>query len=253
LLLCVAEPERPGRIDGLDSHLFDAVTGLLGMRFAKGSGVIAAGRAGLGRALQQARSLMAQGRVSRVLVAAADSLLDWPTLQSLAEEGRLLGAGNSNGFMPGEAGAALLLGSAGSQPALQLRGLGFGTEPSPLASTTPLRCDGLATAISSALGEAGLAFQDLDLRMADLSGEHYYFKEAALAVSRILRAHKEELDLWHPAECTGETGAAAPLCMMAYADVACRRGYSPGPRVLLHFGNDAGQRVAAVLQYGVAA
>ena len=50
-----------------------------------------------------------------------------------------------------------------------------------------MRADGLATAIKGALADAGCEMHDMDYRITDLSGEQYYFKEAALALSRTLR------------------------------------------------------------------
>jgi 3-oxoacyl-[acyl-carrier-protein] synthase-1 len=91
---------------------------------------------------------------------------------------------------------------------------------------------------------------ELDFRIADLSGEQYYFKEAALALSRTLRARKDTFDIWHPAECIGETGAVAGLVAFAVASAACRKGYAPGPNILCHAANDAGQRVAVIVRFG---
>jgi 3-oxoacyl-[acyl-carrier-protein] synthase-1 len=90
---------------------------------------------------------------------------------------------------------------------------------------------------------------DLDYRITDVSGEQYYFKEAALALSRILRQRKEEFDIWHPAECIGESGAVAGVAVMAVASAACRKGYAPGPSILAHGANDAGRRAAAVFSF----
>jgi 3-oxoacyl-[acyl-carrier-protein] synthase-1 len=94
---------------------------------------------------------------------------------------------------------------------LQCTGVGFGTEPAPIESEQPLRAAGLVQAIRGALKEAGCAMGDLDFRITDISGEHYYFKEASHALSRLLKTPKEEFDIWHPAQCIGETGAVAGL------------------------------------------
>jgi 3-oxoacyl-[acyl-carrier-protein] synthase-1 len=111
---------------------------------------------------------------------------------------------------------------------------------------------GLAQAIRAALVDAGCNMHDVDFRLSDLSGEQYYFKEAALAVSRLLRVRKEEFDLWHPASIIGESGAVAGVAMIAVAEAACRKAYAPGPALLCHMSNDAGQRAAAIFQYGEA-
>lgn len=252
LLLCVAEPERPGRLDGLaglDDRLFTDIQAELGAKFAPQSAVVAHGRVGVAVALAQARKLLASG-CDRVLVAATDSLLTWPTLSHYEREDRLLTARNSNGFMPGEGAGALLVGAGeGEAGELVCTGIGFGREAAHIDSGEPLRAEGLSIAIKAALADAGCAMHDMDFRITDLSGEQYYFKEAALALSRTLRQRKEEFDIWHPAECTGEQGAAAGLAVVALADAACRKAFTKGPNILAHMANDAGQRAALSLQF----
>ena len=90
---------------------------------------------------------------------------------------------------------------------------------------------------------------DLDFRITHISGEQYFFEEAALAVARNMRKPKEEFDLWHPAEGIGETGAAAGPVMIATALTACRKGYAKGTRILLHGSTDTDKRVAAILSW----
>jgi len=249
LLLCVAERERPGRLDGLDDRLFLDIAAELKVRFASTSRVIAHGRVGVAVALGHARRLIHEQNVRGVLIAATDSLLTWPTLSHYERNDRLLTAKNTNGFMPGEAAGALLIEAPGSGPELLCTGLGFGVEKAHIDSGEPLRAEGLTTAIKAALADAGCEMHDLDLRITDVSGEQYYFKEAALALSRTLRRRKEEFDIWHPAESVGESGAAAGIPIIGLADAACRKHFSPGPNLLAHLANDAGQRAALTLRF----
>ena len=250
LLLCVAEPERPGRLDGLEDQLLPEVEQELGAQFAPESGVIPRGRISVIRALAETRKLIYAGSASQVLIAATDSLLTWPTLSVYEREDRLLAPNNSNGFMPGEAGGALLIGRPERRAELLCTGIGFAVEKAHIDSGEPLRADGLSSAIKAALADAGCELHDLDYRITDVSGEQYYFKEAALALSRILRQRKEEFDIWHPAECIGETGAASGIAILAVAAAASRKAYSPGPRILSHCANDSGRRSAAILRFG---
>ena len=249
LLLCVAEPQRPGRQAGLDDRLFEEIQRALGVRFAAASNIVPHGRVGMAVAVDAARRLLQSGACERVLVAATDSLISWPTLSAYVRDDRLLSEGNSNGFLPGEAGAAVLLRRAGSGRELHCVGIGFGVEPAHIESDEPLRAQGLTAALSQALNDAGRQMHDVDFRITDLSGEQYYFKEATLALSRTLRQRKETFDIWHPAECIGETGAAAGLAVLAVADAAYRKGYAQGPLVMTHLANDAGQRAAVLLHY----
>jgi 3-oxoacyl-[acyl-carrier-protein] synthase-1 len=249
LLLCVAERERPGRTDGLDAELFAEIQRELDVEFAATSLIIPQGRVSACLGLMHARQLISAGSAQFVLIAAADSLLSWPTLSVYERDARLLSPANSNGFLPGEGAGAVLLAAAETAPGLTCVGLGFGTEPARITSTDPLRGEGLTHAISSALREAGCAIHELDVRITDLSGEQYFFKEAALALARLLRVHREDFEIWHAAQCVGETGAVAGLAAIAVADCACRKAYAPGPGVLHHAANDSSQRAAAVFKF----
>jgi|EndMetStandDraft_4_1072995.scaffolds.fasta_scaffold10973_3 3-oxoacyl-[acyl-carrier-protein] synthase I len=249
LIVCVAEAGRPGRLAGLDDRLFAGIEEELQARFHPSSAIVAHGRAGVGVALSHARELIHGQSVPRVVIAATDSLLNAATLRSLTENARLLTPANSNGFMPGEGAGAVLLGSASGADALLITGLGFGVERAHIASDEPLRADGLVAAIRNALLDADAQMHDMDFRITDVSGEQYYFREASLALSRTLRQRKEDFDMWHPAECTGECGALAGIAVLALAESACRKAYTKGPRMLAHFSADTGQRAAVVCQW----
>lgn len=248
VLLCLAEPERPGRLEGLDEHLLPELQRKLRVEFSSRSRLIPQGRVSALVALEVARDLLSDSCPYAVIVA-TDSLLTGATLSRYERNGRLLTSRNSNGFLPGEGAGAVLVGPAPDGAHLVCTGVGFAVERADIDSEQPLRADGLVQAIRSALEESGCGLQDMDFRITDLAGEQYYFKEAALAVSRILRVRKEALDLWHPAECIGEAGALAGVAGMVVAEAACRKGYANGPNLLLHAGTDSGQRSAAVLQF----
>ncbi len=249
VLLCLAEEERPGRPAGPDMSILLHAAGLLGVTFHPESRAVAAGRVGGVVALHHARHLIEHGRVRHVIVAGADSYLSAATLQAYEEDERILTGDITDGFIPGEAGGALLLGPADARGnGLAVLGIGFARETATILSGDPLRADGLTKAVSDALAEAGLAIHDLDYRITDVSGEQYAFKEASLVLSRLLRRRKEEFDIWHPADCIGEVGAAAMPCMLGVTLAAARKGYAPGPGILCHLANDDGRRAAVVLR-----
>ena len=254
LLLCVAETERPGRMEGLDNALIARIQSELDVTFATGSAVVPRGRVGVAVALAQARALLESTQVPGVLIVSTDSLLTWPTLSHYEREDRLLTESNSNGFMPGEGAGALWV-TVGEERSRQMlcTGIGFGRESAHIDSEEPLRADGLSHAIKASLEDAGRQLHEMDFRITDNSGEHYYFKEASLALSRTLRQRKEQFDLWHPAECMGEAGATSGVAVIAAAREACLKGYAPGPAILGHWANDAGERAAVTLEYRAAA
>lgn len=252
VLICLAETERPGRLQNLESEVFYGAQQELGLRFHEHSGVIVQGRVSAVAALKHAHKWIYEQRGDKLIIAGVDSLLVAPTLATYEEREQLLTSQNSNGFIPGEAAAAILIEAAKTgetQPQLVCSGIGFGMEKATEDSGLPLRADGLVQAIKMALADAGCDLGDLDYRITDISGGQYGFKEAALALSRILRKRKEEFDISHPADCIGEVGAAAGPVILAVTLTAMDKGYTPGRNALCHFGSEEGKRAAAVLNY----
>jgi 3-oxoacyl-[acyl-carrier-protein] synthase-1 len=249
LLLCVAEPNRPGRFADLDQSLLSDIEKLLGGHFHRDSAVIANGRVGGAEAVARAATMIQPPTVPYCIVAGVDTFLVAATLAACEEKQRLLTSLNSNGFIPGEAAGAVLLGRAqdGLDPEFRCLGVAFAVEKATIESEEPLKADGLATAFRAALADARCDFEDIDYRITDANGEQYVFKEAALGLARTLRILKPEFDIWHAADCIGEVGAATVPCAVSVAEAAARKEYAPGPGVLAHFGNDDGQRAAMIL------
>jgi 3-oxoacyl-[acyl-carrier-protein] synthase-1 len=250
LLVCVAEPDRPGRLEGQDETLIVDLEERCGLRFHPASQIVAGGRVAGLEALERARALIADG-VAGCVVAGADSLLSPTTLADYEKRRRLLTKTNSDGFLPGEAAAAVLVRPPGDGGTGELRclGIGYGLETATIESGRPLRGEGLAQAFGAAIADAGVDWPSVDYQLSAVSGEQYGFKEAALAVSRTVRPVKHGFDLWHPSDCIGEVGAAIGPCLLAVAWAAARKGYAPGPGVLCHAANDDGRRAAAVLRW----
>jgi 3-oxoacyl-[acyl-carrier-protein] synthase I len=250
LFLCVAEPERPGRLDELDQTFLMEVQVELGVQFHPESRIIAEGKVSGASALALARQWLYGRRSDYCIIAGVDSYLVAGTLAAYEEQARLLTSQDHDGFIPGEAGAAIVV----SAPArakgvtIQCHGIGEGREQATVLSEEPLRADGLVAAIKIALDDAGCSMGDLDFRITDLSGEQYGFKESSLAVSRVLRVLKDRFDIWHPADCVGEVGSAIMPVMMGVLLAATRKRYSLGSMVLCHAAKDSGERVALVVK-----
>jgi 3-oxoacyl-[acyl-carrier-protein] synthase-1 len=168
---------------------------------------------------------------------------------ALGGRGRLLTPTNSDGFVPGEAAAALLLGPPGPAP-LGILAAGFGVEPAPIESGEPLRAEGLTTAFRQALAAAGITMAGVGWRIGTMSGEQYWFKEHDLAVARLLRGRHAPVDLWHPADGIGETGAASLAVCLVLAFEAARKGWAPGDPVLVAASDDDGRCAALLLAAG---
>lgn len=251
LIFCLSERNRPGRPNDLNEQISETTRQLLGFDLSAKSITVSQGRVGAAIALREARLLLYQERAPAVLVAGTDSYLSAQSLFWFEGNRRLLTTRNSDGFIPGEGAAAIIATrpQASEDPQLVMIGLGFGVEEANVESEQPLRADGLFQAVSASLAEAGISMGNVDFRIADVSGEQYGFKEASIALARTLRERKEEFEIWHAADCIGETGAACGLCALNVASAASEHDYARGKTVLCTFGNDDGKRAAVVLTY----
>ncbi|PXW82680.1 3-oxoacyl-[acyl-carrier-protein] synthase-1 [Nitrosomonas sp. Nm84] len=252
LLLCLSEKDRSGRVFDDDNQFFLDLQEELKLQFHPKSRVIAQGHVSVAVALKHARELIQELNLPHVLVAATDSLLVGPTLAHFEDKERLLTSQNSNGFIPGEGSAALIVEPATANQVNQLVcvGLGFGVELAHIDSEEPLRADGLTAAIKESLDDAGHGESLLEFKITDIAGEQYQFKEASLAFSRINRnIERDEFDIWHPADCIGEVGAVIGLVMLAVLKAACEKAYTKGHQVLMHLGNDDGKRSSMIIAW----
>lgn len=251
VLICLAEKERPGRFVDLERRLAEELKNSFSLTFHPDSEIVSLGAPGLGPALRQAAELIYEKKHPRVMIAGVDSFLVGATISAYEAEDRLLTEENSNGFIPGEAAAAVMVGRPvpDQSPRLHCLGLGSGVEEATEPSDKVLRADGLVAAIRGALQETGLSLFEVDFRVTDISGSQYGFKEASLALSRLLRQRREVFDIWHPSDCIGEVGAAIGPVILAVCMTASAKGYALGRNILCHMGNDNGARAAMVLSY----
>jgi 3-oxoacyl-[acyl-carrier-protein] synthase I len=250
LLVLAAEADRPHSDPEYGQQLYRACEDLFEFRFHDASAVIPLGRAGIGEALWQAQKLLRiAGSIKQVLLVGADTLLDAATIEHYLDQERLQCSGNSNGFIPGEGAAALLLKLANeTSQGLHILGIGQAAEQSRPDGEIPNKAVGLTKAIREACACADIAPNALQLRMTDQNGEQYFAKEAANAYTRIMAKDGVGLPLFHIADCVGETGAAAGPISLAYLSTLLKREDGPGKTALLHFANDDGLRSALIVQ-----
>lgn len=182
-----------------------------------------------------------------VVVAGADSYVEARALARLDRERRLLTRDRSDGIIPGEAAACVLLDTSPQASLAAILGIGLANEPGRLDNDVPLRGQGIAHAARQALAEAGLELHDLHFRLSDASGEGYAFKEQVLAVTKLLRRNMDDLPLWLSATTLGEVGCAGGVCNLVSAVSAWSRGRAPGPRAIAYASAADGGRAAVVL------
>ena len=255
VLACLMEPTRPGRPADLDHALIHAFMKLHGAVGA-GSRVFAQGSVAAALALQHAQQLLYEQRAPAVLLAAADSYLLPETLALLCEQRRCLGPDQPEGFVPGQAAAALLLMRGDFEPdsdafpeQLYFAGAGLAQEAALLGNDVPHTGQALTQALRVACASGAQDINGTDLVLADLSGEAFYAEEHTLAHLRSFQGCVDAPALWLPAESLGNTGAASGLVAAAWLREAQRLSYAPGFSSLCQLASDDGQRAAIAFTY----
>lgn len=252
LLIALAERDRPGGGAFLAGRVIQAVEQRVGAAFhPQFSRAIPEGQTAGFRAIQEAGTLLDLNHALACVVCGVDSYLNARSLNWLNQDWRLKTEQNSDGVIPGEAAAAVLISAQsgrGQTPKARISGWGFGSEPAPVLSEAPLLGRGLTEAARLALEQAGLQMHEIDLRLSDATGESYGFREQSLMLSRLLRVRRERLPIWHSADCIGDTGAAAGVCQLVIAAQAFNKGYAPGNRAICFTSAVNGDRAAVVLE-----
>lgn len=251
ILLGCAEPSRPCPLVPLGDSLLVQLHEQLGVAPHPLSRLVPLGQVSGIAAFDLAHEILERGLASHCIVAGVDSYLHQDVVEAFMRHRRVLTPANSNGFIPGEAaGAVLLSHQAPPTPHLAITGWAGARESGTIESEEPLTGRGLVEAIEGAFARAGTDIYATQYRITDLNGEHYKFKEAALATGRVMRRrHSELFDVWHPIEWIGEVGAAIVPCALGYQLHASIRDAAPGPQCLGHAGTDSGERGAYVSIY----
>ena len=207
-------------------------------------------------AIEQAQELIYTQGNEFVLIVSLDSLLSNTTLSKYSgdlygEGRRLLGDGHSDGFIPGEAANAILLGNPKkSTSKVIISGVGSGKETATIDNEEEvLKGNGIAVAIKEASKDSGIEVHDTGFRVSSVSGEEYFFNEAALAQIKTLKQKVDKHPLWHPSDSIGEVGAAIGGAITIMTYYAFTKSYALGVNALCHISNDNSQRGAFIMQY----
>lgn len=251
LILCLAEPDRPGR-PVTDINAFAAqIAEITETSSRRRTRVVEHGRPSGFVALQQAKKLIAERKAERVLILGVDSYLTQGAVARFRD--RILGQNNPNGFIPGEAAAAVLCRASGE--GLRISGLGLSREEAHIYNgkdedglDLPLRGDGMTSAYKAALAQAGVGHDKITIKIGDLIGESFWFRQMALAQLRTQRERSKVQQVWPIAASLGNVGAAVVPLMLGWGLAAQQKAYGrPGP-VLVEASGDDGACGAAVLE-----
>ena len=253
LILCLSEEDRPGRPVADPEAFVHEVARMAELPKEAELFVLCHGRPSGFAALDQARRMLASGRVRHVVVASVDSYLTGQSIAHYLAENRILGGACSNGFIPGEAAAAVLC--TAEPGGIRVSGLGMAREAAYIynrkdedGQDLPLRADGMVAAVTKALGEAGRRHSEIVLKIGDLIGEAFWFRQSALTMMRVQRERSEVRPIWALGASLGNVGSAAVPVMLGWVLAARDRGYAPAGPILLEASGDDGACGAVVAE-----
>ncbi len=214
---------------------------------------VARGEAAPGLRLTAACEELSRGEVDVVLLGGAHSDYDPEIVQRLSSLGRLFGAGNINGVIPGESAAFLVLTSPGFArtndlpPRAWLHGVGQGfekagpdnDEPAAEALGITLAVETATTGMEADELRAGWMLTDTTAEVhRQLEWQSVFIRaQRFLGPPQWVDAHANKL---------GRMGAAALPLQIAIASTAWRHGFAPHALALSTVGSDSGERVATV-------
>jgi len=254
IVLGLSERGRPGgsseRAEWVLSQLVGSETGA--RLDPRRSQVITTGHSACLEGIIEARRLIERGEATTCIVCGVDSYLNANSLRWLEETRRLKTEELSDGVIPGECAAAVLLGREEvreGQRRMAVIGLGTMREDVGVLSTDALRGEGLAGAARAGLADAGLAIHEVSFRISDMTGESYGFKEQALVLSKLMRIRREDFPIWHCAEFVGDIGAASGAAQLVMAHAAFSKGYSPGDSAICFTSSVTDNRATAILRW----
>lgn len=181
------------------------------------SRILARGKDALPEALISIGRLLAAREAAGCYLVGADNLIAPKRLRRLARAGAVVDGVNSDGFVPGEGAAALLLVAHANRATKALiAGIGSARDVG-LAKGEAATGQAIGQALDQALADARLKPAQLSAAVHDLAGQYALFEELALAAARPPLASLPALKMIQPAIATGEIGAASGVLSLAAA------------------------------------
>jgi 3-oxoacyl-[acyl-carrier-protein] synthase-1 len=202
-------------------------------------------------ALARAAQLLHSNRLRSCFIGAVDTQWQIQILRWHESHSRLKCSYFDDGLMPGEACCFLVLEkeeNALARGALILaRTLATDSdiEMATVLTDQPNAAKALTKAARTALNDAAIKVEGLDAVWSDLNGESYRGREWAFTEVRLsVPTHTE---LFHPADCHGDLGAATDANLLALAVLAQATGWAQGKPQLVFAGSEGGLRAVTVI------
>ncbi len=213
------------------------------------SRIVPSGRAAALLALELALEALAQDPERPVIVGGVDTYLDLNVLAALDAEGRLLGSAVSDGLLPGEGAAFLVVShpaASGEGATVTIEAAASARDPGHRTGTAPARGEGLAMAIEQLRARLPAQGAPIGATFAGLTGESFDAKQWGVARIRHADFFAADAPMSHPADCFGDAGAALGALLLAIGARAISRGDRPAP-ALVWAASDGETRACALL------
>ena len=250
LLLALPETQPTEKIDG--KRFLQLLAPHAGGRVdIDRSFAVDVGRAGSLVTIGRAGEMIRAGQTEFAVAGGIDTYRDLYVLATLDREQRVKTPTQSDGFVPGEGAAFVLLASPGAATRARLSPMAsvsrpaHGVEKGHLYSPEPYLGNGLAATITELI-QLQAALEPFSAVWSSMNGESHWAKEWGVSFLRNRAAFAEDHGTYHPADCTGDTGAASGPLMVALAALGMRDGYHRSP-ALVYCSSDRGARSALAI------
>ncbi len=246
--------------EGVDARIADMLALRVGQwtkieGIANRTRVYTKGHVGLAKALITALGELKVNKVQHAIVGGVDSLVEPETLGFFYREDRLKTEDNTDGFIPGEAAAFMMLENMenaqrrGADIMAILEAPHTATEPITIWSEDPSsEGSGLSQVIRGTFEQLSDKGIHTGLIINDLNGETYRAKEFSNAGTRVLSDIQTEWQLWHPADCIGDTSAASFAVAACVGARSLQKGYAKTENILVCGSSDDGLRGSVYLR-----
>lgn len=243
-------PDEAARQQYLEQFLLDRTLRGGPLEQAAVRKLVASGEAAFAALLGEASTLLQSGRARACVVGAVDSMLDARLLRILLGLDALKTPEKAVGFMPGEAGAVLLLERPedarrrGAQVLAIVEGAVVVSDlEHRYSGSPPPRGHALAQALQSAAGG-----QPVSEVVGSLNGDEWRAHDWGHAAVRLQTAPALRSAVvgapWSPAQAWGELGAATPVMAACFAVHLAARARAEAGRVLVWTAGDDGMKTA---------
>jgi len=219
--LFLAGPENiPARPSPITTKLIQSIQIQSDLQIdIESSRYIAAGRAGVIKAIDLAFKYLSVTDATCVLVGGVDSYNNTGLISHLDVEDRILALNIADGFALGEAAGFLLLAKMPHQSFLPVTVSqpGLSQEEGHRYSDSPYRGDGLTQAVGQVLHYSSLP--KIEQIYSSMNGENFFVKELGVLSIRHAKNLHEDYQVNHPADCYGDIGAATGAVLIGLSAI----------------------------------